>query len=157
MGGQVLRVGWYRFRATWHNRWGGYLTLVVLVALMGGLSMAALAGARRTQSSFTTFLASTNPSDITVPSGFDDPALGLQSGYNPEFLARIGHLPDVERAATYVGFDGNIATISGIHLPRAAGESPPVIEGSFDGEFATQDRVTVVKGGMYDPASLHEA
>jgi hypothetical protein len=28
---QVLRVAWYRFRVTFGGRWGGYLTVVLLV------------------------------------------------------------------------------------------------------------------------------
>jgi hypothetical protein len=56
---QVLRVAWYRFRATFARRWGGYLSVVLLV---GGISMGSIAAGRRTQSSYPTFLASTNPS-----------------------------------------------------------------------------------------------
>ena len=44
----------------------GYLSLVVLVGLVGGLGLGSLAAARRTQSSFSTFLAATNPSDLHV-------------------------------------------------------------------------------------------
>lgn len=64
--GEVLRVASYRFRATFEHRRGGYLTLVLLVGLVGGLAMGALSAARRTQSSFSTYLASTNPSDLSV-------------------------------------------------------------------------------------------
>ena len=39
---------------------------MVLVGLIGGLRSGSLAAARRTQSSFSTFLASTNPSDLSV-------------------------------------------------------------------------------------------
>ena len=63
---QVLRVAWYRFRATFGSRWGGYLTVVLLVGLLGGLAMGSVAGARRTDSSFPIYLASTNPSSIMV-------------------------------------------------------------------------------------------
>ena len=63
---QILRVTWYRFRATFSRQWSGYLSIVVLVGLVGGLAMGTIAGARRTQSSYPTFLASTNPSDLSV-------------------------------------------------------------------------------------------
>ena len=63
---QSLRVAGYRYRATFDHRWGGYLSLVLLVGLVGGLSMGALAAARRTQSSFATYLASTNPSNLGI-------------------------------------------------------------------------------------------
>jgi len=61
-----FRVAWYRFRATFGRRWGGLLAIVLLVGLIGGLAMGAVAGARRTQSSFPAFLRSTNPSDLLV-------------------------------------------------------------------------------------------
>ena len=61
---QVFRVASYRFRVTFRGRWGGLLVLVLLVGLVGGLAMGSLAAARRTQSSFPAYLASTNPSDL---------------------------------------------------------------------------------------------
>jgi hypothetical protein len=59
---QVLRLAWYRFRAMFGRRWGGYLSVILLVALIGGVAMASIAAGRSTQSSYPTFLASTNPS-----------------------------------------------------------------------------------------------
>jgi hypothetical protein len=44
----ALRVAPYRFRATFGRRWGGYLALVVLIGLVGGLAMGSVAGAQRT-------------------------------------------------------------------------------------------------------------
>jgi hypothetical protein len=66
---QVLRVAWYRFWATFGRRWPGYLAIVLLIGLIGGTAMASIAAARRTQASFATFLASTNPSDLSVNDG----------------------------------------------------------------------------------------
>jgi hypothetical protein len=53
----ALNVAWYRFRATLGRRWGGYLSLVLLIGLVGGLAMGSAAAPRRTQSSFSTHLA----------------------------------------------------------------------------------------------------
>jgi hypothetical protein len=63
---QDLRVASYRSRATFRRRRGRYLALVLLIGLVGGVAMGALSAARRTQSSFSTYLASTNPSNLTV-------------------------------------------------------------------------------------------
>ena len=60
---QVLRLAWYRLRATFGRRWGGYLSVILLVALIGGVAMASIAAGRSTQSSYPRFLASTNPSE----------------------------------------------------------------------------------------------
>ena len=48
MNGPVLRVAWYRFRATFRRRWAGYLTLALLIGLVGGLAMGSVVAARRT-------------------------------------------------------------------------------------------------------------
>jgi hypothetical protein len=61
---QALRVARYRFRPTFRRQWAGLLSLALLIGLVGGLALGALAGARRTQSSFPAYLASTNPSDL---------------------------------------------------------------------------------------------
>ena len=69
MSRQAVRVAWYRFRSTLPDRWGGYLALVLLLGFVGGLAMGAVAAARRTQSAFPAYLASTRPSDLTVLTG----------------------------------------------------------------------------------------
>src|SRR5215469_18782390 len=68
-GADAFGVAWYRFRCTWGERWAGYLALVLLIGLVGGLAIGSLAAARRTQAAFPAYLASTNPSDLTVLSG----------------------------------------------------------------------------------------
>src|ERR1700689_4483079 len=94
---QVGRVAGYRLRATFGRRSGGYLSLVLLVALVGGLAMGALAAARRTQSSFATYLASTNPSNlgITVFGGVGSGG-GSAPTYSPSALRAIERLANVK-------------------------------------------------------------
>src|ERR1700689_4034335 len=104
---QVLRVASYRFRATFVRQWGSYVSLVLLIALMGGLSMASLAGARRTDSSFPTYVASTDPETTQVFAAFDDPQLGSSTGYNPRVNKAFAHLPGVGQSAGHLGFDGS--------------------------------------------------
>jgi len=62
----VLRVARYRFRATLRARLPGYVAVVLLVALLGGTGLTALLAARRTESSYPSFLRSTNPSGLLV-------------------------------------------------------------------------------------------
>ena len=64
----TLRVAWYRFRTTFAHRRAGYLAIVLLIGLIGGLALGAISGARRTQSSFPAFLESTDPSQLTAES-----------------------------------------------------------------------------------------
>ncbi|MGZ6980525.1 MAG: FtsX-like permease family protein [Ilumatobacteraceae bacterium] len=142
----VWRVGSFRFRSTFRRQLAGYLGLVIVIALIGGVAMAAVAGARRTQSSYPTFMASTNPSDLTI-SYFDGAA-------PPELAAAISNLPHVKRVASMgllgalpIGLDG---------APRL--DVIPEIDAfaSTDGLMSAVDRPTIVAGRMLDPTSLNE-
>ena len=149
----VARVAWYRFQATLRARAAGYLTLVGLVGLVGGMALAAVASARRTQSSYPAYLASTNPSDIGLITGAWDPSIN-STGYNPTLVAAIAHLPHVKHVESYLGLNVQLIT---------AGNSPVVIPvqlndtlGSLDGLLLDQDRLTVTTGRLPDPARADE-
>jgi hypothetical protein len=96
---QVFRVAWYRFRATLGHRWRGYLSVALLIGLTGGVAMASIAAGRRTQSSYPTFLASTNPSDLTVSIGSNGSGTPV---YDPAVTATIARLPGVQRVESLV-------------------------------------------------------
>ena len=69
-GSTAVRTTWYRSVATWRRQRASYLVLVLLVGLLGGVALGSLAAARRTDSSFGSFLAASNPSDLLiVPAG----------------------------------------------------------------------------------------
>ena len=151
----LVRESSYRFRATFRERWAGYLTLVVLIGLVGGVAMAAVAGARRTQSSFPTYLASTNPSDLGM---FTEFGPITNTGYSEKVNAAVARVPYVERAVDVVGFDGTLQVLGHHHGTGVPGEAPPALEGSTgaDAEYFSSDRVTVLRGRMADPAQADE-
>jgi hypothetical protein len=62
--GRFMRVAWFWSRASFPRRRASYVGIVILLAVLGGVAMASVSGARRTESSYNTFLASTNPSDM---------------------------------------------------------------------------------------------
>ena len=109
---QALRVAWYRFRSTLGDRWGGYLALVLLVGLIGGLALGAVAAARRTQAAFPAYLASTDPTDLTVLTGVEDPAADY-AGYDPALIRKIATLPHVRRVESYAGLNAAILAPNG--------------------------------------------
>jgi hypothetical protein len=148
--GQLVRVSRYRFRATFGRRWGAYLSLVLLIGLIGGLAMGALAAARRTESSFPTFLASTNPSNLSLGTALWNPFLGFTDGYNSALIAEISRLPDVRHVASYAGMYTEPLNSDG-QPTKAAQNANMDVDGSVGGLFFTQDRVTVVQGRMADP------
>ena len=107
----MLRIAWYRFRATLGHRWGGYLVVVLLVGLVGGVAMASIAAARRTQSSFSVFLASTNPSDLSVPT-FGASASG---SYSAALTTEIARLREVKHVEAWISV--NAAPLARTELP----------------------------------------
>ncbi len=148
MEGLELRTAWYRYRANFRRRLSGSLSVALLVGLVGGVALASLAGARRTDSSFAVYVASTHPSTGGVISRYNDPELGVDTGYNATLTRKIAHLPLVERSASAIIFDGNIdlTSIRGVRYHLSPGEEPPTFLGSFDGEYTSIDRITLVAG-----------
>jgi len=154
--GRPLRIAAFRTRAAFGRRAGGYLAVVLLLGLVGGLALGAVAAARRTQSSFPAYVASTNPADMDVLYRYLDPAIGDTTGYDAAQAARLARLAHVVHAATVVGFDANLELPANLHLHLRPGEQPPAVEGSPDGEFATQDKVTLLQGHLADPRRLDQ-
>src|ERR1700690_24382 len=145
MTGQLLGFSRYRIQGTFRQRRGAYLSLVLLIGLVGGLSMGALAAARRTESSFPTFLASTNPSNLSLATALWNPALGYTTGYNGPLVATIARLPHVRRAESYSGFYSEPSGANG--QPTSAVQNANFdVNGSVDGLYFNQDRVTVLQG-----------
>ena len=63
-----------------------YISVILLVGALGGLSMGAFAAARSTESSFSDLVASSHVPDLFVLDGVINPAIGLNSAYNPALL-----------------------------------------------------------------------
>jgi predicted secreted protein len=149
----VMRLAWYRFRTTLSHRPGGYLAIVVLVGLVGGLALGSIAAARRTASSPAVYFASSDLSDLFGASGVLNPTLDLNSGYDPTLVREISRLPYVKQVQTQAGIDFLPLNRRGTPLyapnfyPAAAGNG----YGSVDGLYFDQDRVTVTQGRMADP------
>ncbi len=148
----LLRVTWYRSRATLPRDWAGYASVVAVVALLGGLALGALAGARRTQSSFPAFWASTTPSDITGAIGVVNPVLGLANAYNPALISAMARVPHVAQVRTQAGLNTLPLAPDGAALPLPALTPQPGIGyASIDGLGFDQDRLVVTAGRLPDP------
>ncbi|MBK5331041.1 MAG: FtsX-like permease family protein [Ilumatobacteraceae bacterium] len=146
---EVLGVAWFRFRAGWRHRRGGYVSLVLLIGLVGGVAIGAVAAARRTQSSYPAYMTSTDPSNLHVI----DLAQVIVGNHASAFQQTLAELPNVKRVASWgvpnsleLTPDGTPATTN------ADAEANGVfVIVSSDGLFADQDRVTVVHGRLADP------
>ncbi|HEX3981489.1 MAG TPA: hypothetical protein VHW93_09695, partial [Acidimicrobiales bacterium] len=145
-----LRVAAYRHRATFGRRWTGYLSLILLVGLAGGLALGSLAAARRTQSSFATYLASTNPSDLGI-SVFGGPSAGggSEPTYSTSAVQAVAHLPGVKHVEAAVPIAA--APLAPDGAPQVGNLNNILSVASVDGYFFNQDRLAVVAGRLADP------
>ncbi|MBK5331836.1 MAG: ABC transporter permease, partial [Ilumatobacteraceae bacterium] len=130
---------WSWSRASLRRNWSALAGIALLLGLIGGVSLFAAAGARRTQSAYPRFLRFANPSTMAVDVG------GLDAeGY--EALAAISDLPEVAQARAYAAF---------YVAPWVDGQ-PDLSQnfeaiGSIDGRYFNQDRFTALKGRLPDP------
>ncbi len=145
----ALGVLWYRFRATLGRRRGGYLSLVLLIGLVGGGAIGSAAAARRTQSSFSVFLSSTNPSDLSVPI-YPAGAIGTTGpSYSARLTNQIARLPGVKHVEAWV--DVNAAPLRPDGAPILVHLAQIYSAASVDGLYFNQDRAAVIQGRMANP------
>ena len=146
MNARSTRVGWFWFRANFGRRWANYLTIVLLVGAIGGLALGSVAAAQRTQSSYNTFLASTNPSDLTM--SIDAPNISSD-------LAKLKYVRHVGVSSYSVN-----AFPAGKHglpaLPKALDNGDVTSSGSLVDEYFTEDRVALIAGRMPNPKKANE-
>jgi hypothetical protein len=149
MSSHTFEFAWYRFRATFARRASAYLSVILLIGLTGGLAMASIAAARRTQSSYPTYLKSTNPSTLTFAT-FDN-STGMSA---PSILSEIEQLPDVVNVRTMSS--GAAVPLDPTGAPRLSTLNDVVTAGSLDGEFTREDRVSAIEGHLENPKSLNQ-
>src|ERR1700728_4626879 len=133
----MLTVAWYRFRATFRRRWGGYLAVAVLIGLVGGIAMGSIVAARRTQSSYPAFLASTNASTLTM-STYGVTGNSAANGYSPAVTRAIARLPEVKLVEGWVGV--GVVPLAPDGAPRL--DSSINTASSLDGLYFNEDRAT---------------
>jgi hypothetical protein len=103
---------WIAARAQLRRRWGATVALVVLVGLTGGVVIAAVAGASRTDSAMTRFVKFSRPEDAYV--SVNGPQLPGVSGFN-------GPPPDLTPAQLQPYVDKTLAERQQlVHLPQVA-------------------------------------
>ena len=83
---------WLRFRAELRARWRALLGVALLVGLAGGVTLAAVAGARRTDTAFSRLLEKTNAADILV-----NPDNGIDSALRLEDVAKLPQVAQIGR------------------------------------------------------------
>jgi hypothetical protein len=147
----VLSVALYHFRATFRQRWAGYLSIVLLIGLVGGVAMGSIAGARRTQSTFPAYLAATRASNLQMQSSAVTDQFGTAN-----LIGKLARLPHVKHVADAPYLLVIPLGPNGKALPSAVNDDNVAEVGSVGGMYFSQDRVTVAQGRMADPASTDE-
>jgi hypothetical protein len=150
---RVLAVAAYRTRATLARQWGALFSVVLLIGLLGGLSMGALAAARSTESSMVQLARTDHVADLYILDGFYNPSVGLESGYNPGLLRTIRQLPHVAAVTSEVGISVGPMTAGGHIAPNSEGLSS---YGSVDGFYFTVNRPFISRGRMANPLRANE-
>jgi hypothetical protein len=141
-----MRVASYWFRASLGRRWTSYLAIVLLIGLVGGIAIGSVSAARRTNSSFNVFLASTNPSQMS---------LLLNAPNVTSILSRLPHVRHVETSISAdMGFPKGQHGAPRIPPAMLSGDVAEI--GSLDGEYFSEDEAAVASGRMADPKKRNQ-
>ena len=143
---QAGAVARYRLRGVLRRGRAGYLAIVLITGLLGGVAMGSVAAARRTQSAYPRILAASNPSDLHVDAG----------PYSRPMLRRIAGMRHVSAARTYVSILGLRTAPDGTVNPASDFNRQVEMVGSLDGLYFGQDKVIVTAGRRADPRRADE-
>jgi len=148
-------VARFRFGATFGRRRSGYLALVLLVALLGGLAMGSIAAARRTQSSYPEYLAANRTSQLGGTSAQFLPGQPPPNneGYAPAIIGRIKRLPHVTHVDSVIGINVLPLDRQG-HVANINLDFGLTFAGTL-GYGLVDDRVTVLAGHLPSQNARH--
>ena len=119
---------WVRARAEIRDRWRALVSLALVIGLGGGFVLAAMTGARRTDSVYSRFLAATGASDVEVIDDNSDVA-------TPIPIEKVIALPQVASAGRYV-----------LNYFNIGGDDFAFVAPADDRFGTTIDRIRVVRG-----------
>ncbi len=129
-----MTATWYCRGATWGRTWRSAVLAAVLCGVLGAVSLAALAGARRTDSAYGRYLHSINASDVLVNVPSADTSLD----------ARVASLPGIRSSAAWLGMNANPV----VHGKVDDDFQTNGFAGSVKSELFTQDAMTVLAGRL---------
>ena len=141
-----MRAVWVRARADLRRRLLGWVALALLIGIAGGAAIAVAAAARRTDTAYERFLASSSPSDASITESRDFLTKDLD-------LDQVAALPEVERSAraSFLFFLGR--TADGRRLSQIDFQPLAMTRGALG---TTIDRWKVLEGRRFDPDKVDE-
>ncbi|HLM19813.1 MAG TPA: hypothetical protein VK549_18455, partial [Acidimicrobiia bacterium] len=136
-----MRAVWVRARADLRRRFLGWVALALLIGVAGGAAIAVAAAARRTDTAYERFLATSSPSDASITESKDFLTKDLD-------LDQVAALPEIERSAraSFLFFLGR--TADGRPLSQRDFQPLAVERGPLG---TSLDRWKVLEGRRFDP------
>jgi hypothetical protein len=134
-----VTVAFFCWRAAVRRSWRQAMVLALMGGLLGAVALGALAGARRTATAYGRYLASIHASDVFVNVPGKLPGMPV---VRP--ITLISSLPGVVSHAAYVGLNG----LPVVHGRIDHSFLTNSLNGSLDGEYLSQDRMTVLAGRL---------
>ena len=135
-----MKAVWLRLRVEARAHWRSWLGVALLVGVVSGATIAAFAGARRTETAYDRFLRGTHAFDVLVSNG------SKPETFNRQFdFGEIARLPEVVDATQMSYYFGEGQTAAG----RPITEGDLTLIASGDGRFGTAlNGVRVLHGRM---------
>jgi hypothetical protein len=132
-------IALYWWRAAVRRSWRQIAGLTLLCGLLGAVALGAVAGAWRTDTAYGRYLASSHVSDVFVNVPGKPPGL-------PELrpITLISSLPGITSHAAYLGLNGEPVVHGRVDLSFLTNS----VNGTLDGEWYRQDRLTVLAGRL---------
>jgi hypothetical protein len=145
--GHSLSYACYRLRVGFGSEVSYFVSVVLLVGGLGGLSLGSIAAARSTESSFSDYVVRSHTPNLYVLDGVINPGIGLDSAYNPALLRTLARLPHVERVASTVELNMGPLNRQGKPIPSTSGLPA---EASVNGLDVTVDPFSIAQGRFLD-------
>ena len=138
------RLAFYLWRGTFRRTWPATLAIMLISGLLGAVALAAVAGARRTDSAYGRYLTYIRASDAFVNVPGQVPGLPISQP-----IEDIAGLPGISSAAAYVGLNAN-PVVRGRVVDSFVTDS---LTGSYAlphiaTSYFSQDRMTVLAGRL---------
>jgi len=131
-------------RAEARRRWPAWLAVVLLVGVVGGLVLGALAGARRTHTAYDRLVEDTEAWDALI-----NPDMGADSALT---AADVAELPGVRDVGTLDG----VGAVLVADDPPTLGSGPLVLAARDDDVLVEFARPRVLAGSLFDPTSAEQ-
>jgi FtsX-like permease family len=143
---------WYLVSHSTVRRRRGLMAIVLLVGLVGGVALGAVAAARRTQAAYPAYLSASHASALQV----NVYTLSTRYGNAIPLSRQLGTLHGVLHVATSPSVFLFPVEPKGTPTPTAINDGDVQFLGSLGGAYFDHDRPAVVAGRMANPANLHE-